>query len=179
MMFLTTKDSPEGSLGGIMTRKKHSASKADWKEEIRELLRQDTDLLKTLVQEAVQQVLEAEMEEAVGAEKGERTPNRLGYRAGYCSRSLVPRVGKLEPRVPQDRQGRFRTEVFERYQRSEKALVTALMEMYLPGVSTRKVRAVTEELCGHEFSSATISRMVQQLDGELEKFARRRLEEAA
>jgi putative transposase len=87
-------------------------------------------------------------------------------------------VGKIALRVPQDRQGRFRTEVFERYQRSEKALVAAMMEMYLQGVSTRKVKSITEELCGHEFSSSTISRIVQQLDQELEKFARRRLEEA-
>jgi len=58
------------------------------------------------------------MEETVGAAKGERTGNRLGYRAGYFGRTLVTRVGKLELRVPQDRQGRFRTEVFERYQRS-------------------------------------------------------------
>ena len=79
--------------------------------------------------------------------------------------------------MPQDRQGRFRTEVFERYQRSEKALVAAMMEMYLQGVSTRKVKTVTEELCGHEFSSSTISRIVQQLDEELDKFAHRRLEE--
>ena len=87
-------------------------------------------------------------------------------------------MGKLELRVPQDRQGRFRTEVFERYQRSEKALVAALAEMYVQGVSTRKVKAVTEELCGHEFSASTISRINQGLDEELEKFARRRLEEA-
>ena len=75
--------------------------------------------------------------------------------------------------------GRFRTEVFERYQRSEKALVMAMMEMYLQpqGVSTRKVKAVTEELCNHEFSSATISRIVSSLDEQLEKFARRPLEE--
>src|SRR5436190_3231718 len=79
--------------------------------------------------------------------------------------------------MPQAAQGRFRTEVFERYQRSEKALVTALMEMYLQGVSTRKVKAITEELCGHEFSSATISRMVQTLDEELQKFASRKLDE--
>ena len=87
-------------------------------------------------------------------------------------------MGKLELRVPQDRQGRFRTEVFERYQRSEKALVAALAEMYVQGVSTRKVKAVTEELCGHEFSASTISRINQGLDEELEKFARRPLEEA-
>jgi putative transposase len=90
---------------------------------------------------------------------------------------LVTRVGHIELRVPQDRQGRFRTEVFERYQRSEKALVAAMLEMYVQGVSTRKVKTITEELCGHEFSSSTISRIVQKLDEELERFAHRRLEE--
>jgi hypothetical protein len=155
-----------------MTRKKHSATKENWKEQVRELLRQDTDLLKALVQEVVQQVLEAEMEDALGAGKSERTPNRLGYRAGYYSRSLVTRVGKLELRVPQDRQGRFRTEVFERYQRSEKALVTALMEMYLQGVSTRKVKAVTGQLCGHEGTPATRNRKLQPLNGGPERLAR-------
>jgi putative transposase len=118
------------------------------------------------------------MDEAVGAEKGERTSNRQGYRSGHYGRTLVTRVGKLELRIPQDRQGRFRTEIFERYQRSEKALVGALTEMYVQGVSTRKVKAVTEELCGHEFSASTISRMNQTLDKELEKFAGRRLEDA-
>src|SRR6201994_3487678 len=90
---------------------------------------------------------------------------------------LVTRVGHIELRVPQDRQGRFRTEVFERYQRSEKALVAAMLEMYIQGVSTRKVKTITEELCGHEFSSSTISRIVQKLDEELKQFAQRRLEE--
>lgn len=161
-----------------MTRKKHTAKRENWKQELKELLGEDRDLLKGVMQELLQEVLEAEMDEAIQAEKGERTPGRLGYRAGYYGRSLVTRVGKLELRVPQDRQGRFRTEVFERYQRSEKALVSALMEMYLQGVSTRKVKAITEELCGHEFSASTISRMVKQLDEELEKFAQRRLEEA-
>jgi len=79
--------------------------------------------------------------------------------------------------VPQDRQGRFQTEVFERYQRSEKALVSALAEMYVQGVSTRKVKAITEELCGHSFSASAISGIVKKLDGQLEAFARRRLEE--
>ncbi len=62
------------------------------------------------------------MDEALAAQKSERTPDRLGYRSGYYPRMLVTRVGKIELRVPQDRQGRFRTEVFERYQRSELAL---------------------------------------------------------
>jgi putative transposase len=160
-----------------MARKQDSAKKSALKAEVKQILAEDQDLLKTLVTETLQQTLEAEMDEALAAEKSERTSNRLGYRSGYYSRTLVTRVGKIELRVPQDRQGRFRTEVFERYQRSEKALVMAMMEMYLQGVSTRKVKAVTEELCGHEFSSSTVSRIVAKLDEELEKFSRRRLEE--
>ncbi len=70
---------------------------------------------------ALQEVLEAEMTEVIGAAKGERRPTRLGYRASHYGRILVTRVGKLELRVPQDRDGRFSTELFERYQRSERA----------------------------------------------------------
>ena len=121
--------------------------------------------------------LEAEMEEALGATKGERTGQRRGYRSGYYGRKLTTRVGTLELRVPQDRGGLFRTEVFARYQRSEKALLLALAEMYVQGVSTRKVRAVTEELCGHGFSASTVSSVTVQLDAELERFMRRPLTE--
>jgi transposase-like protein len=156
-----------------MPRKQNSANKLDWKE----VISGQEDFLRPLIREVLQQVMEAEMEDVLGAEKGERTSNRQGYRSGYYGRTLVTRVGKLELRVPQDRQGRFRTEIFERYQRSEKALVGALTEMYVQGVSTRKVKAVTEELCGHEFSASTVSRMNQSLDIELEKFAKRRLED--
>jgi putative transposase len=156
-----------------MTRNKNIAKKLD----LKELLAEQEDFLRGLIQQVVQQVLEAEMDEALSAEKGQRTPNRLGYRSGHYSRTLMTRVGKLELRVPQDRQGRFRTEVFERYQRSEKALVGALADMYVQGVSTRKVKAVTEELCGHEFSPSTISRINETLDAELAKFAGRSLEE--
>lgn len=117
------------------------------------------------------------MTEALGAEKGERTPGRLGYRAGYYRRSFVTRVGKLELPVPQDRQGHFSTQLFEHYQGSEKALVGALAEMYVQGVSTRKVKAITEELCGHEFSASTISAINKTLEKRLKKFATRVLEE--
>ena len=86
-------------------------------------------------------------------------------------------MGRLELRVPQDREGRFSTELFARYQRSEQALVAALAEMYVQGVSTRKVKAVTEELCGHEFSASTVSEINKGLDGKLAAFASRRLEE--
>lgn len=155
-----------------MTRKKNNASERNWKE-----LLMEEDFLQPLVERIVQQVLEAEMDEALQAGKGERTPERLGYRSGYYDRKLVTRVGQLELRVPQDRHGRFRTEVFERYQRSERALVGALAEMYVQGVSTRKVKAITEQLCGHEFSASTISRINKSLDDELAQFAGRTLEE--
>ena len=98
---------------------------------VKELLRSDKEFLKPLIQGAVQEILEAEMTETLGAEKGERSEGRLGYRSGYYPRSLITRVGKIELKVPQDRQGRFSTELFERYQRSEKALVAALAEMYV------------------------------------------------
>ena len=111
-----------------------------------------------------------------GAEKGERSEGRLSYRSGYYARNLITRVGKLELRVPQDRNGRFSTEIFERYQRSEKALVAALTQMYIQGVSTRKVTAISEELCGHSFSASAISEINKKLDAELGRFARRELE---
>jgi putative transposase len=97
---------------------------------VKQILAEDQDLWKALMTATLQQTLEAEMDEALAAEKSERTDSRLGYRSGYYGRGLITRIGKIELRVPQDRQGRFRTEVFERYQRSEKALVMAMMEMY-------------------------------------------------
>jgi putative transposase len=146
--------------------------------DVEAVLAEDPDYLRAMVEAIVQATLEAEMTEALGAGKGERTPERLGYRSGYYGRSLITRVGTLELRVPQDRQGRFSTELFERYQRSEKALVGALAEMYVQGVSTRKVKAVTEELCGHAFSASSISAINKRLDESLRRFAERRLEES-
>src|SRR5438128_10372229 len=80
--------------------------------------------------------------------------------------------------MPQDRTGQFSTELFERYQRSERALVAALAEMYVQGVSTRKVKAITEELCGHSVPSSTNSAMNQRLEECLAQFAGRPLAEA-
>lgn len=143
----------------------------------KEALLADREGLKGLFRGVLQEVLEAEMTEAIGASKSERTEGRLGYRSGYYTRGFVTRLGKIELRVPQDRQGRFSTELFERYQRSDKALLAALAEMYVQGVSTRKVKAITEELVGHSFSASSISAIVKKLDDELSRFARRRLSE--
>lgn len=156
-----------------MTKKKNKRSS----QEIKALMSQEEDFLRPLMKLALEEVLEAEMEEALGAAKSERSAQRQGYRSGYYQRKLITRVGTLELRVPQDRMGRFSTEVFERYQRSEKALVAALVEMYVQGVSTRKVKAISEELCGHEFSASTVSQLNKKLDEELARFAQRRLEQ--
>jgi transposase-like protein len=106
------------------------------------------DGMRRLVERVVQEVLETEITRFLEAEPYERTRERRGYRNGYKPRLLKTRVGTLELLVPKDREGQFQTELFERYQRSEKALLLAIMPMYLEGVSTRKVRAITEELCG-------------------------------
>jgi transposase-like protein len=141
------------------------------------LVAQDQDLLRALVKEALDQMLQAEMTEFLGAAPGERVEGRGGYRSGYYGRGLITRVGKIELRVPRDRSGEFSTALFERFQRSEKALVSALAEMYVQGVSTRKVKAITEELCGHSFSASVISTINKGLDETLTKFARRKLTE--
>lgn len=145
--------------------------------DVKAVLAESADPIREIVQATLQQILECEMDELLQARRGERNEDRTGYRSGSYERSFVTRVGKLELRVPQDRAGRFRTELFERYQRSEKALFAALTEMYVQGVSTRKVKAITEELCGHAFSASSISEVTRRLDEQLQAFATRKLEE--
>jgi transposase-like protein len=98
-----------------------------------EALAGERELMKALMREALNEVLEGEMTQLLGGAPGERSEARNGYRAGYYGRSLVSRIGKLELRVPRDRNGEFSTALFERYARSEKALVGALAEMYVAG----------------------------------------------
>ena len=156
-----------------MAPKKTNANTIDWKSE----LLAGGDVVRELFRNVLQEVLEEEMTETLQAKPGERTAERQGLRSGYYSRTLITRVGKLELRIPQDRKGRFSTQLFERYQRSEKALVSALAEMYVQGVSTRKVKAITEELCGHSFSASSISDINKTLDQQLAQFASRGLDE--
>lgn len=109
------------------------------------------------------------------AEPYERTQNRRGYRNGYKPRTLTTRLGTLELRVPQDREGRFSTQLFARYQRSEQALLLCLQEMYLKGVSTRKVREITEALCEAGFSASLVSELTQKLEAQIEAWRQRPL----
>jgi transposase-like protein len=139
----------------------------------------DPDFLRELVERTVQAILEAEMTAHLGAGRYERREGRTGYRNGTKPRTLTTRVGTLTLAVPQDRDGTFSTELFARYQRSEQALVGTLLEMYLQGVSTRKVAAITEALCGASFSKSQVSALTSRLDAELAAWRERPLGEHA
>ena len=112
----------------------------------------------------------------MGADRHERSDERQGYRNGYRARTLYTRVGPVTLQVPQTRDGSFSTDIFKRYQRSEQAFVLALMEMVVQGVSTRKVSAITEELCGASFSKSTVSELCVGLDARVKVFNERSLE---
>lgn len=146
---------------------------------MQEVLLDDPDFLRVIVERVLQQILEVEMSAHIGAAPYERAEARKGHRNGYKSRTLKTRVGTLELLVPQDREGTFSTELFTRYQRNERALALALMEMYVEGVSTRKVKEVTQELCGTAFSKSTVSRLSGELDAELQAWRNRPLEAEA
>jgi transposase-like protein len=124
----------------------------------------DDSHLAQLLEAILNQVLDAQVDEHLRAERYERTDERRGYRNGYRPRPLTTRVGTLTLRVPQVREGGFSPELFARYQRSEQALILALMEMVVNGVSTRKVARITEELCGREFAKSTVSDLCKGLD---------------
>jgi putative transposase len=144
-----------------------------------EILLDDPAFLREIVERVVQQLLEAEMTEHIGAAPYERSATRSGHRNGYKPRALRTRVGTLNLLVPQDREGTFSTRLFSRYQRNEKALCLALMEMYVEGISTRKVKEVTEALCGTSFSKSLVSQLAGSLDSELSAWRARRLEAKA
>jgi transposase-like protein len=128
-----------------------------------------------LLEEIFNQVLLAQSSDQLGAEPYERTEDRKAYRNGYRERQMTTRVGSLTLRVPRHRNGQFSTELFARYQRSEQALVLAMMEMVVNGVSTRKVEKITEELCGKKFSKSTVSELCKGLDPIVEAFKTRPL----
>lgn len=133
------------------------------------------DPMRAILRDTIQQVLEEELTAFLHAEPYTRTESRRGYRNGYKPRVLKTRVGRLELMVPKDRDGQFRTELFEKYQRSEKGLVLAIAEMYVQGVSTRKVKKITEELCGLEISKSQVSVLANRLDAEIDKWRMRPL----
>jgi putative transposase len=145
-------------------------------EVVQEALLDDPGFLREIVERVIQELLEAEMTEHVGAAPYKRSEARTGHRNGHKPRALRTRVGTLNLLVPQDREGTFSTRLFSRYQRNEKALCLALMEMYVEGISTRKVKEVTETLCGTSFSKSLTSSLAGSLDAELRTWRSRPLE---
>ena len=135
----------------------------------------DKNALAELLEAILNPILEVQAAEQLGAERYERSEERMGYRNGYRLRQLYTRVGPLTLRVPQLRNGSFSTEIFSRYQRSEQALVLAMMEMVVNGVSTRKVTRITEELCGVSFSKSAVSQLCTALDARVAAFNERPL----
>jgi len=161
-----------------MTSKRKNTKKNE-EFQLEDLLEIDSEnLLAEILQLGLQQLMEAERDHHIGAGPYERSTQRRTSRNGYKPRQLYTRVGTLHLRVPQTRDGEFYPSILERYQRSEKALVAALAEAYVQGVSTRKMKKVTEQLLGKEFSATTISRFSEQLDTELQAWRSRWLTQA-
>ena len=133
------------------------------------------DGMADILTDVINQVLEAQCTEQLKAAPYERSEERQAYRNGYRTRTLYTRVGPLSLRVPQTRNGEFSTEIFNKYQRSEQAFVLGLMEMYVQGVSTRKVKKVTEALCGASFSKSTVSQLCVNLDAVVNAWRNREL----
>ena len=119
--------------------------------------------------------MQIERQKHIGAAPHERTEERTGHANGYKDKTLATRIGQITVAVPQVREGGFYPQSLERGTRSERALKLALAEMYVQGVSTRKVAAITEQLCGFSVSSTQVSQAAQQLDETLEAWRKRPL----
>ena len=137
------------------------------------------DLFRSWLQTMAQELLRTEFVRFVGAQPYERTPARQGYRNGTDPRRLHTRVGSLTLTIPRDRAGLFRPALFAKYERREQALVLAMIEMYFHGVSTRKVSAIVEQLCGTSISASEVSALTRKLDAGLTTWRERRLTDTA
>ena len=135
------------------------------------------EAFKLLVQKILNEIMLAESEEQLGAARHERTDNRTDYRNGTRERPLTTRIGTITLSVPRHRNQPFHTMIFENYSRSEAALISAMVEMVVNGVSTRKISNVTELLCGQSFSKSTVSELCKNLDEDIEKFRTRPIDE--
>jgi putative transposase len=129
-----------------------------------------------LLEAILNQVLLSQSTEQLGAEPYERNDDRTAYRNGFRDRDLTTRIGAITLKVPRHRNGDFSTTMFQRYQRSEQALVLAMIEMVINGVSTRKIENITQELCGKSFSKSTVSKLCEHLDPIVAAFRNRPLE---
>jgi putative transposase len=134
------------------------------------------DGLKKLLTWFLNLVMQLEAMEQINAEPYERVESRKAHRNGYKERSLKTRVGELRLKKPQFREISFETKVFDRYSRVEKALVNAIAESYLQGVSTRRVQDIVSRLGIENFSASSVSRIAKELDEKVEEFLKRPIE---
>lgn len=139
------------------------------------LAEQGFDALPELLRVVLNAAMQAARHQSLRAAPYERTEERRGYANGYKSKTVPTRAGQFTRAVPQVRDGRFYPSALEKGLRSERALRLALAEMYVQGVSTRKVAAMTEQLCGVELTSMQVSRAAVQLDAVLDKWRSRPL----
>lgn len=137
---------------------------------------QGLDVLPELIRIVLNHAMQAERSQYLNAELHERTAERRGYANGYKPKTVTTRIGKVTFDVPQVRDSSFYPQALEKGLRSERALTLALAEMYVQGVSTRKVAAITEQLCGVELTSTQVSRAAAQLDAALEQWRTRSLD---
>jgi len=147
------------------------------KEYLEQLMRQGLEGLPDLVREIVNEAMQIERENYLQARPYERSEARQGHANGYKPKTVKTRVGEVTFDIPQVREGGFYPRSLEKGMRSERALLLALAEMYVQGISTRKVAAVTERLCGTQVSTSQVSRAAKQLDEELEAWRMRPLGE--
>ncbi len=136
------------------------------------------DLAKQMLTTIFNQLMEKERDEYINVDAYSRENHRNSSRNGYYERNYTTRIGRLELIVPRTRDGEFSPSIFERYQRNEKALLSTMLEMYVQGVSTRKVSKVVEELCGTSVSKSFVSSLTSELDDMVDDFLNRPLERA-
>jgi transposase-like protein len=134
------------------------------------------DGLKKLLTWFLNLVMQFEAMEQIDAEPYQRVGSRKAYRNGYKERSLKTRVGELTLKKPQFREIPFQTKVFDRYSRVERALINAIIESYLQGVSTRRVQDIVSRLGIEELSASSVSRIAKELDEKVEEFLKRPIE---
>jgi putative transposase len=163
-----------------MTNVEHAPKEASFRDVIRideEQVRGHVDqVVRATVEETLNRLLEAEADELCGAQRYERSPERLDTRAGHYERKLVTKAGEVELRVPRLRKLPFETQIIERYRRRESSVEEALVEMYLAGVSVRRVEDITEALWGQRVSPSTVSALNQKIYEQIDAWRNRPIE---
>ena len=172
MMLVTTTNINEYGENGMP---RDTMTQADWLDKV--LARTDTDVLRTLVSKVLHEIMEVEVEQQTGAELGERSESRKTHRNGYRDRPWKTRVGDIDLKIPRVREGSYFPSFLEPRRRVEQALILAIREAYVQGVSTRRVEQLCQQLGVHGIDKSFVSRITKTLDEEVRAFTERKLED--